>query len=155
MPSSDSLSPEQRLQALEDERDIRDLLSRYGESLDYGLEEQFVSLFTEDGVWRSHRPRSGTKLISGADELTRFARNHTRAPMACHKHIAVDAQIVVDGDTATCVSYFMRLDGRKDGKPSWIWGMGRYRDRLVRRDGRWLFLERVAELEDDWDGRPA
>jgi len=54
----------------------------------------------------------------------------------------------VTGDSATVQSYFMRVEPR-DGGPTQIVASGRYIDRLIRcDDGRWRFVERVAEIDD-------
>lgn len=41
----------QRLQVLEDERAILKTLHRYGHSMDYGPDADFVDCFQPDGVW--------------------------------------------------------------------------------------------------------
>lgn len=41
---------EARLQMLEDDRAIRELLARYGFNADYGRAKEYVDLYTEDGV---------------------------------------------------------------------------------------------------------
>jgi hypothetical protein len=41
-----------------------------------------------------------------------------------------------------------------DGDKSFVWGMGRYVDKMRRGlDGRWRILLRVTFIEDDWPGR--
>ena len=54
-----------RLAALEAERAILRTLYRYGHSIDYGLEQEWVDCFTEDGVFdvrrRVARPAPATK----------------------------------------------------------------------------------------------
>ena len=60
----------------------------------------------------------------------------------------MDPQIVVTGDEASVVSYFLRVEPR-DAASTQIVASGRYLDRLVRcDDGRWRFMERVAEIDD-------
>jgi hypothetical protein len=44
-----------RLEALETERAILRTLYRYGHSIDYGLEQEWVDCFTEDGVFDVRR----------------------------------------------------------------------------------------------------
>ena len=71
-----------------------------------------------------------------------------RVPNVFVKHIVVDPRIVVTGDRATVESYFLRVEPR-DAAPTQIVASGRYLDRMVRcDDGRWRFVERVAEIDD-------
>ena len=132
-----------------EERAVLSTLYRYGHSIDYGLEEDWVDCFTSDGVFdvrlrldegRSHRH-------SGRDALAAFVAQHTRAPDRYHKHLLVEPVIDVSGDHASVRSYFTRLDAADDGTP-YIRAFGRYVDRMVKGpDGVWRFEERVAEVE--------
>jgi hypothetical protein len=140
-----------RLARLEDERAILDTFHRYGHAIDYGVEDDWVDCFLPDGrfeVQRRLEPSRHT-LCEGAEALKQFMANHTRAPENYHKHIVVDSRISLDGDRATSVSYFIRIDAGGDGGRSFVHAMGRYRDTLARcADGRWRFVERLAEVED-------
>jgi hypothetical protein len=152
-----------RLQLLEDERDIRAALERYGHTIDYGLEAEWVDCFTNDGVddhrvpnmpaeWKEFFPFAefdpGGMRIVGRDALAAFVSLHTRAPETLHKHIVVDAVISVDepGHGARSTSYFLRVD--EMGTERIISAFGKYIDHLERgADGRWRFVERRIELE--------
>jgi hypothetical protein len=141
-----------RVARIEDERAILDNLYQYGHSIDYGLEDQWVDCFLPDGrfeVRRRLEPSQHT-VCEGAAELKSFVSNHTRPPTRYHKHIVVDSRISLDGDRATVVSYFIRVDADMNGGGhSYIYAMGRYHDSLARcSDGRWRFVERVAEVDD-------
>jgi hypothetical protein len=152
-----------RLRELEDERDIRLALERYGHSIDYGLEDEWVDCFTENGVddhrmanlpneWKSIFPfaefdAGGMRLV-GRKALAMFIAMHTRAPETFHKHLVVDTVITrdIDPDRAQSTSYFLRIDER--GPERFISSFGRYIDQLDRgEDGRWRFSERRIELE--------
>jgi ketosteroid isomerase-like protein len=146
---------EARVALLEAERAVLKTLHRYGHAIDYGDEEAWVDCFTEDGVFDirarlSHQPN---RIVSGRDELRAFIARHTRAPELWHKHLLVEPVIEVDGDTATCSSY-LAVVMEHDDEPL-LRVFGRYRDRLVRcPDGRWRFLERIAEVESMRRGLP-
>ena len=152
-----------RLALLEDERAILRTLHAYGHAIDYGDEAAWVDCFAEDGVFdvRARLPHQPNRLIQGRDELRAFISGHTRAPELWHKHLLIEPIIEVDGDSATCVSYLAVVMEQEDEPVLRVFG--RYRDRLVRcPDGRWRFLERVAEVESMRrglppfvDGRPA
>jgi ketosteroid isomerase-like protein len=140
------MSTEERLQLLEDERAILYALHTYGHGLDYGLEDEYRDIWTEDAVlaWPERPPFEGREAIMAAFKV------HTHAPDVFHKHFMVDPRIVVDGDRATNDCYFARLDNYPGGPE--IKSFGRYRDVFVRcDDGKWRFKERRNERES---GRP-
>ena len=151
-----------RLRALEDERDILRALERYGHSIDYGLEQEWVDCFTEDGVYDFPGMTEPLVVLPAAEldakgmrfrghpALAAFVATHSRPPEARHKHVVADQVVTLgdDPDTARATSYFMRLDD-VDGERL-ITAFGRYIDRLRRcGDGRWRFTERIVELESN------
>jgi SnoaL-like domain len=137
-----------RLAVLEAERAILRTLYRYGHSIDYGLEQEWVDCFAEDGVFDVRRRVGGASARhEGRAALAAFIAQHTRAPGRYHKHMLVEPAITVNGDQATVQSYFTRLDATRAGRP-FIRAFGRYLDRMVKSDdGVWRFKERVAEVE--------
>jgi hypothetical protein len=150
---------ERRVSALEGERGVLDLLGRYGHAIDYGLEEEWVDCFEPDGTFemrhrtaesgssQSGRWDAGDRRLEGKAALLSFVERHTRAPDVFHKHVVADPRIAMDGDSATVASYFLFVMEEPGGRIA-IGSFGRYRDRVVRgADGRWRFLERVAEIE--------
>ncbi|HKX55284.1 MAG TPA: nuclear transport factor 2 family protein, partial [Xanthomonadales bacterium] len=48
---ADELSLEQRVQRMEDEKEIRDLMSLYGQYLDAGNFSAYSQLFAKEGTW--------------------------------------------------------------------------------------------------------
>ena len=61
--------------------------------------------------------------------------------------MAVDPLIEIEGSTARAEAYFLLLQrDPADGQPVLV-AFGRYRDRLVKHDGRWRIAERLAEVE--------
>lgn len=135
-----------RLDLLEAERAIVETMYRYGHSIDYGLEEEWVDCFTEDGVFDVQGASKDAGRHEGREALARFISRHTRAPEAMHKHVVTQPRIVVDGDRATATSYLFRVDQYEQGPA--IRSFGRYHDHLVRgADDVWRFRERRAEVE--------
>ena len=131
------------------ERSVLDTLYRYGHSIDYGLEDEWLDCFTADGVFevRGQTTDIPRRSYQGRDELARFVSQHTRAPDQWHKHLLIEPRITVDGASAKVCSYFARLDSTNTGRP-FVHAFGRYRDELIREaDGCWRFTERIAEVE--------
>lgn len=142
-----------RLQALEDRNAIIDTLHRYGQALDYGDTERLIDCFTTDAVRETRRPDGTVHQWAGLAGTQDFAARHSHAPDNYHKHVALTPLIELHGDTADVVSYMFRFEPG-DGAPSFIWGMGRYTDRMRRDpDGRWRIFRRVSQIEDQWPGR--
>jgi len=147
-PSIEELAT--RLSALEDERAILRTLYQYGHSIDYGLEESWVDCFTDDGIF-DVRMRNGEPFMryEGRQKLHEMVAEHTRPPVAYHKHLIAEPVIDVEGDTAKVDTYFARLDSPDDGGDAVVTAIGRYRDEFVRSpDGRWRIRIRLAEIQN-------
>jgi hypothetical protein len=145
-----------RVEALEAQQAILDLLYRYGHAIDYGLEGEWVDCFTPAGAFDMRHRFSGPsptgrwesvdRRLEGHEALLQFVSAHTRAPDRYHKHVVIEPRITMDGHDATVVSYFMFVH-ENNGRCE-IGAFGRYRDRLIRgADSRWRFAERIAEIE--------
>lgn len=136
-----------RLELLEDERAILQTLYRYGHCIDYGLEQEWVGLFTEDGIFEIRIRRPGSVIRKeGSQTLAQFIAEHSRAPAKYHKHLLMEPLITLESNKqATVESYFLRVD-ESEGQ-LYILAFGRYKDRLVKHNSRWLFKERICELE--------
>lgn len=142
-----------RVQDLEDRNAILNTLMQYGHALDYGDFDRLVDVFTKDAVRENRRPDGSVHRWVGLEGTIDFAKRHSHAPEIYHKHLVFNSIITLHGDTADVVSYMFRFDPG-DGKPSFIWGMGRYLDKMRREpDGRWRIAHRVSEIEDQWPGR--
>jgi len=146
--STDDLTA--RVEAIEQERAILDVLYTYCSAIDYGDREAFLDCFTDDAVWQVPKrlDPATSAHVAGHEALRRFFDAHTHAPDAYHKHITLNPQIRRDGDTARVTSYFLRVDS-PDAAPAYIFASGRYVDDLVReRDGRWRIRSRTCEVEN-------
>jgi ketosteroid isomerase-like protein len=150
MPDLDALSA--RLDRLEAERAIVQTMYAYGRALDYGDREGFLDCFTDDADYVVDMRLGGAAVLSfhGREELAGYHDWHTHAPDAWHKHVATNPAITIDGDTATAVSYFLRLDSDAEtGAPSAVSSSGRYVDEFVRgHDGGWRIRSRRCDVEN-------
>jgi 3-phenylpropionate/cinnamic acid dioxygenase small subunit len=146
-----------RLQELEDQGAVADVLYRYGHSIDYGLEQEWLDCFTDDAEFRvipsrrevfDEQVRVGLQPVQrkGREQLAKFIGAHTRPPERFHKHLVMEPRIHINGDEAEAHSYFVRIDANPSDTGTLIRSFGRYRDRLVRcSDSKWRIRERVAE----------
>jgi len=122
---------------------IRETLARYAHLVDRGRLDETAALFTEDAVLEAGdepaaRGREAIRaLFAGAG--TRLAAGG-RAARIQH-HVSSVTIAFEDAWTATVESYFLALTDR--GPDHW----GRYRDRLVLHDGRWLFAHRRVRVD--------
>jgi uncharacterized protein (TIGR02246 family) len=138
---ADARSLDERLRALEDEREIRDLLIRYAVALDRRDFAGYCALFTEDGHWYG---RAGDVRGRAAIEqmlLDSFGPTPDGFVNTSNFHLMTNFLIEVDGDTARAdsrITYFAR--GENDRPVPML--AGRYEDEFVRVGGRWLFASR-------------
>ncbi len=148
-----------RLNALEAERDITDTINRYSHAIDYGLDDDWLDCFTVDGsieVRSTDRqvtpdgtgspPPTREGRYTGRQQLLGFIHAQSRPPDAWHKHVVSQTRIRLDAESATAISYLIRVD-ESAGRLR-LYSMGRYIDTLVRSiDGRWRIAERIVDVE--------
>jgi ketosteroid isomerase-like protein len=123
----------------------------YGSALDYGDRERFLQCFTPDAEYvvdtRSD-PAAGF-TFHGRDELDGYFTGHSHAPDAWHKHVTTNPSVTVDGDRASAISYFVRVDAGAEPGPAFILGSGRYLDEFVcGDDDAWRIRTRRCEVEN-------
>jgi hypothetical protein len=140
-PSRESL--EARVQRIEDRTDIERLLMEYGRSLDNRDFVTYSRLFASNGEWSgtlgTHR---GPAAIQAAMEKS-FA-GAADIPKGTNYHLLTNVIIDLDGDRAKAESKwaFVTLE---ENKPPHVAFAGRYEDSLIRENGQWKFLRRVAK----------
>jgi SnoaL-like domain len=97
-----------RLQILDDERELRMLLARYGFNADLGRSDAFVSLFTDDAVMDLYPDRLDPHLFVGHPELMTFITGpgHKSIEGHCQHQMEGPPMIFyIDGDEATAEGY--------------------------------------------------
>jgi 3-phenylpropionate/cinnamic acid dioxygenase small subunit len=140
-PGKESL--EARVQRIEDRTEIERLLMEYGRSLDNRDFATYSRLFASNGEWAgSLGTYRGPAAIQAAMEKS-FA-SAADIPKGANYHLLTNAIIDIDGDRATAESKwaFVMLEEKK---PPQIAFAGRYEDALIREDGKWKFLRRIAK----------
>lgn len=115
------------------EEEIRHVIAQFSHFLDERRFKEFSEFFTVDGVGFGRGPRDAVYEGISKGELAvnaELKRNHW-----------VDNVVIdVNGDEATATCDMMQFD-RYGDKP-WVMRCAQYVDRLVKRDGRWQFVER-------------
>ena len=147
-----------RVQALEDDRAIRNLLARYGHTADTGDLDGFVDLYTADAVIDlPAMSGEGTDLSGATVTEGRMAwkgrdaiRSYTAmVPDHLRMHLQDNIVTHIDRDTAVAHAYQVSLT-KKDGLTS-IVGASNNQWQFQRIDGQWRMKERrAAYLGDDY-----
>lgn len=116
---------------------VRDLIAHYNLAGDRGWLDDMLALFTPEA----------TLTIDGHDHIGQdairavFAKAKGPRPELIRHHVATLKIDVADTDHASSRCYFQVLTMR--GLDHW----GRYSDRFVRRDDRWLFSHRSVRVD--------
>lgn len=118
---------------------IRNLLSRLSRLLDDRKFDEWAALFAPDGSF-------GRTV--GRDTL---AANMKKSEMAVdldllRRHIVVNPEIEVDGDTATATSTLLMYDRIEQG--SWALTVGQYDDTFTRTADGWQLQTRGLSMPD-------
>ena len=130
-----------RVQQIEDREAIQRLLMEYGRSLDNRDFVTYSHLFAANGEWSgSFGTFRGPAAIEAA--MVKAFANGTDIPKGTNFHVMSNVIIDLHGDRATAHSkwVFMKMDGARP-EPALA---GRYDDELIRENGQWKFLKRVA-----------
>lgn len=127
----------------DDVTQIVQLLNQYCHVVDRGSAEEVAALFHPEAVLKpvyegtaEHRGRAAILAwYSRYGAAAKGAVDHLRHRISC-------PWVQVDGDTASAVCY-LDADSVSRTSGATTLSQGRYEDRLVRHDGRWLFMERA------------
>src|SRR5690606_23380823 len=133
----------QRVQALEDEKAVREVLVQYGEYLDARAYASYAALFAQDGVWSGG---FGTFTGPAAIEKMLVENMGAQEPGFINKdsfHLNSTMVVNVDGDTATARSRYLFMTRSPEDRPV-VALAGRYEDQLVRENGAWKIKARKS-----------
>lgn len=140
---------QQRVQQLEDQDEIRQVLIAYGEHLDARDYAGYASLFARDGTWTG-----GFGSATGPADIQALLEKNlgTAEPGYINKssfHLMTTMVVAVDGDTATARSRYLFVVASADNKPVPSLA-GRYVDEFVREDGQWKIKRRTTHGVLPW-----
>jgi uncharacterized protein (TIGR02246 family) len=134
---------EKRVQRLEDEKEIREVVIRYGEYLDARDYAGYASLFAKDGVWTG-----GFGSATGPAAIQAMLEKYLGKPEAGfinkqNFHLDTTVVVEVNGDTGTARSRYMFFTTSSDGRPAPTLA-GRYFDQFIRENGKWKIKSRTS-----------
>ena len=132
-----------RLQRLEAREQIEELFTAYGATLDRRDFAAFGRLFSEDAVYGGGpgEPTHGRAAIQAQLEKT-ISSNPSHLPMPDF-HLYFNPAIQVDGDHATAQSKGAYVIPNLQTHGAEIIFLVSYEDTFVRRNGHWLFQQRM------------
>ena len=136
---------DQRLQTLWDHHEIRELLATYCHGCDRADEVEMASTYCEDSL-----DDHGTRKLPGKPfSIATVAESLETTDLV--SHLLGQSLIRVHGDAAGAETYFIATllypPGEEGGAPTIGQLGGRYVDRLVRQDGKWLIENRICVRE--------
>lgn len=144
---------EQRITELEDERAIRDLLSRYGYYADAALDDEYFALFTDDCVMdvSSGYDPDPYEIVrwEGLSEMKRFLAERTAKHgdgfVGKSMHVqGNNMTIAVHGDEATASGYSFIVQLAGKGAELQTASLNAWKFRKV--DGQWRIQQRTRRM---------
>jgi len=129
---------------------IIDLQHRYVIAMDYFDHDGYAAVFAEDGVldWAGGivegREAIREFMSSGTYDLRTMGFQEAQTPdgrewPSTVRHLISNQVIVVNGDTAKGVSYWMNYANNADRRQIQWLSFGSWEDEFVKVDGQWLF----------------
>jgi uncharacterized protein (TIGR02246 family) len=129
-----------KMNPFEEKEAIREVLARYCFHLDSGAFEEMAALFTPDGTWHT-----AFGVAKGRAEIAALARRlrNTDPPRPRGVHLTTNIVIELASETARVRSNWMVAANSAAGPV--VSSAGGYADRMVKRDGAWLFEYREID----------
>ena len=148
----ESLSAAERLEI---ERACERLIYVYSRALDLGDMSAAADCFAENGSMA--RPMMPDAVIQGRETIR--ASLLTRPKTLLTKHLATNVMVDVESrDAASGLSYLTMISTTPpaDGKPPYVSQgpvyFGEFKDKFVRENGAWKFLERRGSIQMKFSG---
>ena len=152
---AENLSAAERLEI---ERACERIVYEYGRALDLGDLSGAADFFAEKGSMS--RPMMPDQVIEGREVIRTSLL--TRPKGLLTKHLATNVMIDVESrDSASGISYLTMIATTPpaDARPPFVSQgpiyFGEFRDRFVRENGKWKFLERRGSIQLKFSGATA
>ena len=149
---TESLSAAERLEI---ERACERLIHEYSRALDLGDMSAAADFFAENGSMA--RPMMPDAVIQGRQNIR--ASLLTRPKTLLTKHLATNVMVDVESRTsASGLSYLTMISTTPpaDGKPPYVSQgpiyFGEFKDKFVRENGAWKFIERRGSIQMKFSG---
>jgi uncharacterized protein (TIGR02246 family) len=126
-----------RLRRLEDREAINQLFVDYGAHLDARDFGSYADLFAEDGELRLGPLGKAT----GRADIKALMEATMAEGSPSSYHLVTSPVVTLQGDAATAQVMWTVIQSDASGRPQ-IGMIGHHRDKLIRRNGRWMFLLR-------------
>lgn len=111
------------------------LIARYCHCLDDGRWDEFADLWAPDAQLLLRG-----ETTHGRDAI-RAAVESSQPPERRGRHLALNVELDIDGDTADGLCDFVFFVRSSEGRPKPLF-LGRYVDAMVRTEGTWRFARR-------------
>ena len=119
------------------ETEIRNLGYRFADAVNRNDTEAFISVWAEEGAWVIDPPMN---VSARGTEPLKALFNQLMGGWTFFHQVPHQGPIVITGETATARMYMHEIGIFKDERTHRNWS--EYTDHYVKRDGRWLYLER-------------
>lgn len=147
------VTAQENLGTYEDRMAVEDVMARYVWAVDSLDAEGYVAVFTEDAIIDSNG-----NISKGHEEIRKIVTNLIKwrdenrekgLPASSLHHVISNVRITFPKPgEALHQSYWQTMHRDKDGRMI-TGGMGRSRDKLVKRNGKWLIQERKLTVFTD------
>jgi len=153
--ASETLSAAERIEI---ERACERIVYEYARALDRGDLSGAADFFAEQGSMS--RPMMPDQVIEGREVIRTSLLTRPRSLLT--KHLATNVLIDVESrDSASGISYLTMISATPpaEAKPPFVSQgpvyFGEFRDRFVRENGQWKFLERRGSIQLKFSGATA
>jgi anthranilate 1,2-dioxygenase small subunit len=140
------------------QHELRDLYEELADLLDDDRVEQMPEYFTEDCVYKVISRENYDQGLPAAtlfcdgigmlrDRILALRETQVYEPRLWRHFISGLRVVAVDRESVRARANFLVTEAMADSEPT-LFLVGQYLDTLVRRDGRWLFRERLAVYDN-------
>lgn len=122
---------------------ITELIARYNWAIDHNDFQGWADCFAPEGIFDGMIGR-----YAAHGELDRFTADVRKLTASTPnlRHYVTSIQTEVSGNQARSRCFLMMTSTTKEGGTKIVIA-GEYEDKLVKRDGRWLFTERKVHMD--------